>query len=182
MVRPPKQVLSDRIKVPFFRGQPPAMSHAVRQPDDPAAKQTAASDAALGARRCQLRNGLELASAQSAPARLRHDRRGSLSKFREIDPQSARAPATRSRGRQGSTLVCHRSRRVHLGDDSRRGRTRTRLRREPGAVGRSRLVPSVCLSSSLSAIRAERRWQLATRADRFGCGAATKSRRRTCEL
>jgi hypothetical protein len=58
-----------------------------------------------------------------------------LSKLRERGPRCARAPATRSRGLQGSTRLCHRYRRVRLDGSSRRGRTQTRPQREPRAAG-----------------------------------------------
>jgi len=47
-----------------------------------------------------------------------------LSKLIERVPQCARAPATRSRGRQGSTPVCRRYQRLRPDGNSRRGRTK----------------------------------------------------------
>jgi hypothetical protein len=95
-----------------------------------------------------------LVAARSAPPITQWQR--GLSTLRRRAPRYARAPASLSRGQSGSSRVCRRSRRIRLDGNSRRGRIQTRPQIEPRAARPAEAVPLVCLSSVLSAIRAER--------------------------
>ena len=73
-------------------------------------------------------NRPKLKSARSTPAD--HVMAGlDFSELRRLGTRGALAPATRSRGRQGSIRVCRRFRPVRLDGNSRRGKTRTHRRK-----------------------------------------------------